>query len=156
MYILDDVGTLWVGMEAACRCGWGWGWNFWTSAVQCGVGLEMLRRCTNRGGGRLMSDVEYLNGKLNGSLHGNLNGNLNGKLEGNMDGNLNGNLNGTKMGPKWDPNGDQTGAQRWSGTGPAPGTQKVPKVCNCRQKQACTQTSRHGALPDFGAPCGTL
>ena len=31
--------------------------------------------------------------------------------------------------------GDQTGTQGWTGTGPAPGTQKVPKVYNCRQKQ---------------------
>ena len=55
---------------------------------------------------------------------------------------------GIKMGPKL----DETGAQRWSGTGLAPGTQKVPKVCNCHQKQACTQTSRHAAVPDFGTP----
>ena len=32
--------------------------------------------------------------------------------------------------------GNQTGTQDWSGTGPAPGTQKVPKVCDGRQNQA--------------------
>ena len=52
--------------------------------------------------------------------------------------------------------GDQTGTQGWSGTGPAPGTQKVPKVCNCRHKQARGQTNRHAAVPDFGYPQGTL
>ena len=41
---------------------------------------------------------------------------------------------------------------RGSGTGPAPGAQKVPKVCNCRQKQAGGQTGRHETLPDFGTP----
>ena len=52
--------------------------------------------------------------------------------------------------------GDQTGTQDWSGTGLAPGTQKVPKVYNCRQKQAEGQTTRYQAVPDFGAPEGTL
>ena len=32
--------------------------------------------------------------------------------------------------------GDQTGAQLRSGTGLAPGTHKVPEVCNCSQKRS--------------------
>ena len=48
--------------------------------------------------------------------------------------------------------GDQTGTQGWTGTGPAPGTQKVPKVYNCRQKQAGGQTTQHRAAADFGTP----
>ena len=48
--------------------------------------------------------------------------------------------------------GDQTGTQGWTGTGPAPGTQKVPKVHNCRQKQAQGQTTRQRAAADFGTP----
>ena len=48
--------------------------------------------------------------------------------------------------------GDQTGTQGWTGTGPAPGTQKVPKVCNCRQKQVGGQTTRQRAAADFGTP----
>ena len=44
------------------------------------------------------------------------------------------------------------GTPGWSGTGPALGTPKVPKVCNCRQKQAQGQTGRHAATPDFGTP----
>ena len=48
--------------------------------------------------------------------------------------------------------GDQTGTQGWPGTGPAPGTQKVPKVCNRRQKQVGGQTTRQRAAADFGTP----
>ena len=58
------------------------------------------------------------------------------------------NQNGTKMEPKW----DAKASKRVPGTGPAPGTQKVPQVCNCRQKQAGGQTTRHQATPDFGTP----
>ena len=82
---------------------------------------------------------------------------------------------------EWEPNCDQTGtklapnegpletdwgsigaslelhADPWgtpgrSGTSPAPGIPKVPKVCNCRQKQAQGQTGRHAAVPDFRSP----
>ena len=80
---------------------------------------------------------------------------------------------GTKLGPKGYPSGslgvpwgslgglwgslegslrDQPGTQLRSGTGPAPGTPKVPKVCNCRHKQAQGQTGRDEATPDFGTP----
>ena len=55
---------------------------------------------------------------------------------------------GTKMGPKWEARGSKGG----SGTSLAPGTQKVPKVCNRRHKQAQGQTTRQRALPDFGTP----
>ena len=52
-----------------------------------------------------------------------------------------------KMRPKWDQNMirmgikmaskcNQTGTQDWCRTGVALGTQKVPKVYNCRHKQA--------------------
>ena len=45
---------------------------------------------------------------------------------------------GTKMRPKWDQKGTKMGPRgtsMGSGTGPAPGAQKVSKVWNCRQKQ---------------------
>ena len=48
--------------------------------------------------------------------------------------------------------GDQTGTQGWTGTGPAPGTQKVPKVSNHRQKRDQGQTTWQGAATDFGTP----
>ena len=76
---------------------------------------------------------------------------------------LNWDQTGTKLGPNWDQSGIklgtkmrpklyQTGTQVWSGTGPAPGSQKVPKVSNSRQKQARGQPSWHQATPDFGTP----
>ncbi len=110
---------------------------------------------------------------LNGDLNGNLNRNLDGNLNGDLDRNLNGNQPGTELGLNLDhrgslqapwgylgghwgslegPLGHQTGTQDWSGTGLAPGIQRRPKVYNCRQKQAGGQTTRHRALPDFGAP----
>ena len=86
-------------------------------------------------------------GNLNGDLSGNLNGNLDGNLNGDLDRNLNGNQPGTKLGLNSDQKGvlsrgslegpwgslegslgNQTGTQDRSGTGLAPGTQKVPKV----------------------------
>ena len=109
-------------------------------------------------------------GNLNGDLSGNLNGHLDGNLNGDLDRNLNGNQPGTKQGLNLNQKGvlrgslegpwgslggpwgslegslgDQTGTQDWSGTGPAPGTQKVPKVYNCHQKQARGQTLRQRA-----------
>ena len=81
---------------------------------------------------------------------------------------------GTKLGPDWDQTSTKLGSfggplgvpwgllgapweDPWGtpgvpGTGPAPGTQKVPKVCNCRQKQAGGQTGRQRTVPDFGTP----
>ena len=81
---------------------------------------------------------------------------------------------GTKLGPDWDQTSTKLGSfggplgfpwgllgapweDPWGtpgvpGTGPAPGTQKVLKVCNCRQKQARKQISRRSTLPDFGTP----
>ena len=50
--------------------------------------------------------------------------------------------------------GAQTGSTDWSGTGLAPGTQKVPKVCNGLQKQARGQARQHEAVADFGTPRG--
>ena len=52
--------------------------------------------------------------------------------------------------------GNQTGTQGWTGTGPAPWTQKVPKVYIGLQKQAQGQARRHEAVADFGTPEGTL
>ena len=43
--------------ENVCRRGWGWGCNCWTLAVECGLGMERVRRRGNRGG-RLFSDLE--------------------------------------------------------------------------------------------------
>ena len=81
---------------------------------------------------------------------------------------------GTKLGPDWDQTSTKLGSfggplgvpwgllgapweDPWGtpgvpGTGPAPGTQKVPKVCNRRHKQAGGKPCRHAALPDFGTP----
>ena len=114
-------------------------------------------------------------GNLNGDLSGNLNGHLDGNLNGDLDRNLNGNQPGTKLGLNLDQKGvlrgclegpweflggpwcsleeslgDQIGTQDWSGTSPAPGTQKVLKVCNCSQKCSGHGTCRPPALPDFG------
>ena len=50
--------------------------------------------------------------------------------------------------------GDQTGTQGWTGTGLAPGTQEVLKVCNCLEKQAWGQARQHEAAPDFETPKG--
>ena len=83
---------------------------------------------------------------------------------------------GTKLGPDWDqtsaklgsfggplevpwgllgaPWEDPWGTPGVPGTDPAPGTQKVPKVCNRRQKHAQGLWCRHGATPDFGTPIG--
>ena len=107
----------------------------------------------------------------------NLNGNLDGNLNGDLDRNLNGNQPRTKLGLNLDQKsvlrvslegpwgslggpwgslerslGDQTGTQDWSSTSLAPGTQKMPKVYNCRQKQAQGQTTRRRATPGFGTP----
>ena len=41
--------------------------------------------------------------------------------------------------------GGPWGSPGVSGTGPAPGTQKVSKVCNCAQKQAYHISVRHAA-----------
>ena len=49
--------------------------------------------------------------------------------------------------------GDQTGTQGWTGTGPAPGTQKVLKVSNRRQKKVGAKSFWHGAAPE-GPPAG--
>ena len=51
------------------------------------------------------------------------------------------------LGAPWE---DPWGTRGVPGTGPAPGTQKVLKVCNSRQKQAWTQISQHDTVPDFG------
>ena len=81
---------------------------------------------------------------------------------------------GTKLGPDWDqtstkfasfggplwvpwgllgaPWEDPWGTPGVPGTSLAPGTQKVLKVCNSRQKQARKQISRHGTVPDFATP----
>ena len=94
-----------------------------------------------------------------GSLDGNLNGNLNGKLDGNLNGSQTGSRLGPNEGPLEAPWGSLGASLELPGRthgGPqgsrAPGTPKVPKVCNCRQKQAGGQTGRHRALPDFGTP----
>ena len=50
--------------------------------------------------------------------------------------------------------GDQTGGQVWSGTGPAPGTQKVLKVCNCSQKQLRAYFAGPGRYQILGLPRG--
>ena len=50
--------------------------------------------------------------------------------------------------------GDQTGAQLWSGTGPAPGTQKVLKVCDCSQKQLQPPFAGQGRYQILGPPRG--
>ena len=64
-------------------------------------------------------------------------------------------LLGGSLGAPWmGPFGDQTGTQGWTGTGPAPGTQKVPKVYNCRQKQAQGQTTRQHRGGGFWDPLG--
>ena len=122
---------------------------------------------------------DSLNGKLNGNLDENLHGNLNGNLWGKLDGNLNepnlgpnsdqtwikrvslgvpGGFPWGSLGGPWGSLegsvGDQTGAQLWSGTGPAPGTQKVPKVCNCSQKQLRAYFGGSGRYQIFGPPRG--
>ena len=56
----------------------------------------------------------------------------------------------TKLGPKL----DQIGTQLRSGTGPAPGSQKVPKVCNCRHKQARAPIAGTGRYQILGPPRG--
>ena len=108
-----------------------------------------------------------LNGKLDGNLNGDLDRNLNGNQPGTTQGlnvNQKGVLRGSLEGP-WgslggpcrslgESLGDQTGSQDWSGTGLAPGTQKVPKVYNGLQKQAWGQARRHESVADFGAPRG--
>ena len=53
------------------------------------------------------------------------------------------------LGAPWE---DPWGTPGVRGTGGAPGTQKVPKVCNCRQKQAWTPIRRQRTVPDFGTP----
>ena len=89
----------------------------------------------------------------------------------NLDGNLNGNQTGTKLGPNcnqkmvlgvhwrllagpWDVPWGSLGGAVGDPSGPghrrAPGTPKVPRVYNCRHKQAGGQTGRDEALPDFG------
>ena len=52
--------------------------------------------------------------------------------------------------------GDQTGGQVWSGTGPAPGTQKVLKVCNCSQKQLQPPFAGQGRYQILGPPRDSL
>ena len=92
----------------------------------------------------------FLGGFLEGSLEGPWRAPwrvLGGSLEGPW-GLLGGSLEGSL--------GDQTGTQGWTGTGPAPGAQKVPKVYKCRHKQAQGQTTRQRAAADFGTPWGTL
>ena len=116
-------------------------------------------------------------GNLNGDLSGNLNGNLDGNLNGDLDRNLNGNQPGTKLGLNLDQKGvlrgsledpwrslgdpwgsregslgNQIGTQDWFGTSPAPETQKVPKVYNCRHKQAQGFARRQRSALDFGTP----
>ena len=59
---------------------------------------------------------------------------------------------GSSLGGPWGLSGGSLWEPGGPGTGPAPGTPKVPKVCNCRQKQARGQTGQDEALPDFGTP----
>ena len=140
--------------------------------------METLNRNQNRSlNGKLKGDLnENRNGNLNGNPNGKLNGNW-GKPDRNLnEPNLGPNWNQqASFGGPWkvlgDPwvvlgrslegplggspeesIGDQAGTQGWTGTGPAPGTQKVPKAYNCCQKQAQGQTSRHRAGTDFGTP----
>ena len=52
--------------------------------------------------------------------------------------------------------GDQTGAKLWSGTGPAPGTQKVPKVYHSSQKHSGHGFAGSGRYQILGPPGDSL
>ena len=55
------------------------------------------------------------------------------------------------LGAPWE---DPWGTPGVPGTGPAPGTQKVPKVYNCRQKQAWTPIASTERYQILGPPRG--
>ena len=110
--------------------------------------------------GREWESEWNLDGNLNGELDKNLNGNQPGTKQGlnlNQKGVLRGSLEGPwgSLGGPWGSLGgslgDQSGTQDWSSTGPAPGTQKVPKVyTNIPQKQAQTNEPAPSATRFWG------
>ena len=59
---------------------------------------------------------------------------------------------GTKMGPKWKARESKGGP----GTGPAPGSPKVPKVCNSRLKQPVGISGGSRRYQSLGPPGDSL